>query len=122
VNIPPTEVVSPELMHINNLTSAHEFRTYVTDVVDLFSPSLLFPLLHFLLSLHLPPSAPSFPLPPFPSTSMAIYLSPFLPPPLLYPLAFWHYFNLCVSRTNFSGLFLCQTRKIRVPLPQNGVA
>jgi hypothetical protein len=88
VNIPPTEVVFPELMHINNPTSAPEFCTDVTDIVDVFSPSLLFLLLHFLLSLHVPPSAPSFPLPPFPSTSMAFYLSPYLPPPLLYPLAF----------------------------------
>jgi hypothetical protein len=53
---------------------------------------------------------------------MAFYLSPFLPPPLLYPLAFWHYFNLSALRTNFSGPFLYKTRKIQVLLPQNGVA
>ncbi len=118
---PPTEVSSPVNMHNNNPFSASVIRKDEIVVGGAFAPYFLDPILHFLSSLLLPPSAPPFSLPPFPSTSMAFYLSPCLPPPLLYPLALLYYFNMSVYRTNFPGQLLLKSR-VRLALPQNGAA
>jgi hypothetical protein len=119
--VPPIEVSSPVNMHNNNPFSASVIRKDEIVVGGAFAPYFLDPILHFLSSLLLPPSAPPFSLPPFPSTSMAFYLSPCLPPPLLYPLALLYYFNMSVYRTNFPGQLLLKSR-VRLALPQNGAA
>jgi hypothetical protein len=121
VIVPPIEVSSPVNMHNNYPFSASVIRKDEIVVVGAFAPSFLYPLLHSLSSLLLPPSAPHFSLPPFPSTSMAFYLSPFLPPPLLYPLVFLYHFNMSVYRTNFPGQIILKSR-VRLALPQNGAA
>jgi hypothetical protein len=122
VIVPPIEVSSPVNMHNNNPFSASVIRKDEVVVGGAFAPYFLDPILHFLSSLLLPPSAPPFSLAPFPSTSMAFYLSPCLPPPLLYPIALLYYFNMSsVYRTNFPGQFLLKSR-VRLALPQNGAA
>lgn len=105
--VPLIEVSSPVNMHTNNPFSASVILKDEIILVGAVAPSFLYPLLHFLSSLCPPPSAPPFSLPPFPDTSLAFYLSPFLPPPLLYPLVFLYYFL---------------NSRVRLALLQNGAA
>jgi hypothetical protein len=119
---PSTVVLSPESMHTNKPFSAPGFSSDEITVAVGLSPSFIH-LLQCFISLQLSHISLTFPLPPFPSTSLTVYSAPFLPPPLLYPLALFRYFHLCARLTTFLfGPTFYTTRNFCVSLPQNGVA